>query len=535
MPINNSYSQTPKRIFTNKPFIKGMSYTNADLDPYVCRAMANLELESSNSATKTRLGAVNETIGNAGETAYAFYNKYVLFSNFVLENYYDVTGVIKANNNLGVRVLDKELKEHEFFDTIITNNSELEMYNGRLRVSGGEAGMALSGKTVYALKMNEGDIPHCINNEDFSFLFFGIIANGSTELYKGMIKLYYHVSADKIVIETITSDIVDNVDVADTGMNILSDNPSIYKDYLTYPEHDFYRDYMGDIVEDSDKKIIDILTVAMYDNAVASNPYSVTTNANMLKGIDKTRTDNVYIRPYVAMPNGFNYGAMITATNSYGTLLYYNFSSNQFESASISTVTNNINTDIAMPTYVSTANRTYSSTQELYSGALNSVTPTVRKIEIPTIKLVAKYSNTYRMLSDNSNYIDIFNVNKTNATIYKQALSSASYDTPTMPNDQSYTFSGSKIDYSYYEVINSSGNTNYNKPVTSYLQKGIPNDNPYIVLHVESGENYENSKLLLRCPITIDLYDPTGNATFKLNNVTNVSLIKRYNSFSLAK
>ena len=419
MPINNSYSQTPKRIFTNKPFIKGMSYTNADLDPYVCRAMANLELESSNSATKTRLGAANEIIGNAGETAYAFYNKYVLFSNFVLENYYDVTGVIKANNNLGVRVLDKELKEHEFFDTIITNNSELEMYNGRLRVSGGEAGTALSGKTIYALKMNEGDIPHCINNEDFSFLFFGIIASGSTELYKGMIKLYYHVSADKIVVETITPDIVDNVDVADTGMNILSDNPSIYKDYLTYPEHDFYRDYMGDIVEDSDKKIIDILTVAMYDNAVASNPYSVTTNANMLKGIDKTRTDNVYIRPYVAMPNGFNYGAMITATNSYGTLLYYNFSSNQFESTSVSTVTTNINTDIAIPTYTTSSAGTYTSTVSLNIDPQTS-TPTMSSISVPAIHLVAKSATTYRLLSDNNNYADLFNINKTEATLYKQ-------------------------------------------------------------------------------------------------------------------
>ena len=521
MPINNSYSQTPKRIFTNKPFIKGMTYTNADLDPYVCRAMANLELESSNSATKTRLGAVNEIIGNAGETAYAFYNKYVLFSNFVLENDYDVTGVVKANNSLGIRVLDKELKEHEFCDTIITNNSELEIYNGRLSVSGGEAGMALSGKTIYALKMNEGDIPHCINNEDFSFLFFGIIASGSTQVYKGMIKLYYHVAANKIVIETITPSIVDNVDVTDTGMNILSDNPSIYKDYLTYPEHDFYRDYMGDIVEDSDKKVIDILTIAMYDNAVASNPYSVTTNANVLKGIDKTRTDNVYIRPYVAMPNGTNYGAIITATNSYGTLLYYNFNSNQFESTSVSTVTTNINTDIPIPTYITS---TYTNTVSLNVDPQTS-TPTMSSISVPAMYLVAKKATTSRLLSDNNNYADVFNINKTEATLYKQYSSSATYNTPANPSTQSITFNGTKIDYSFYEIINNRSSRTYVTDTQRYLSR-LQEDytRPYICMVAESlnSNNYADNGIYVRCPIIAKLYDPLGNSTISISDISNI-------------
>ena len=273
MPINNSYSQTPKRIFTNKPFIKGMTYTNADLDPYVCRAMANLELESSNSATKTRLGATNLGIGNAGETAYAFYNKYVLFSNYVFEDTYDADTLI-STGNFGVRVLDKDLKEHKFFDTIISNHTDLKVVNGTLQVDSGYLGTNITNCTIYALRMNEGDIPHCINNEDYSFLFFGIIMNNDTQIYKGMIKLYYHVAGDKIVIETVQPDVVDNLDVSDMGVNIISDNPSVYKDYVTYPEHDFYRDYMGDTAS-TEKKIISILTVAMYDKPVGSYPYSV--------------------------------------------------------------------------------------------------------------------------------------------------------------------------------------------------------------------------------------------------------------------
>ena len=128
MPINNSYSQTPKRIFTNKPFIKGMNYTNADLEPYVCRAVANLELESSNSATKLRSGTINSSIGNAGSIAYKLYNKLIIFSAFMNEFDYKNNIYLDSviDNSLTVVSVDDKDVSFSFYDEIVTSSTELE-------------------------------------------------------------------------------------------------------------------------------------------------------------------------------------------------------------------------------------------------------------------------------------------------------------------------------------------------------------------------------------------------------------------------
>ena len=72
MAINNVYSQTPKRIFTNKPFINGMVYTNSDLNPGVCKVVSNLDLEASNTATRLRPGSENKAVTNDSNSNIVF-------------------------------------------------------------------------------------------------------------------------------------------------------------------------------------------------------------------------------------------------------------------------------------------------------------------------------------------------------------------------------------------------------------------------------------------------------------------------------
>lgn len=386
MPINNSYSQTPKRIFTNKPFIKGMNYTNADLEPFVCRAVSNLELESSNSATKLRYGIYNKAIGNEGEIAYKFYNKYIMFKNITNEMLYNNNLLLNTYfSGFGIRVLNNNYKEIPIYDKIITNNTELA-YNDELIISGGESGISITDSLqIIALQMNEGDIPHCINDEDFSFVFLGFIISNDNILYKGFIKLYHHKIANKIIIEIIKPEQVNNTDISDYGLNLLSNSPSVYKDYIPFIEHDFYNDYMGVDKSKEAKNTIDLLTVALYDNPVNPAPFVNTTTAKMLKGVNSTNPTQsvVYLRPYYVMSYG-HYGAIIKASNKTGSEVYYNFDNNTFGlSSNVTKVVNETKT-INMSTYV---NGRQSNDRE-YTGVLDESQVTITKCIIPSFKLL---------------------------------------------------------------------------------------------------------------------------------------------------
>jgi len=335
MPINNSYNQTPKRIFTNKPFIKGMNYTNADLEPFVCRAVANLELESSNSATKLRKGITNNILDTDQGLVYKFYKKYVIFTNLITETMYNnnITPTDVQSADLGIKVINEDKKENDIYGTIITNNTKLE-YTTELNDS-----LDLFGSTadykIYALVSDEGRLNHVINNQDYSFMFFGAIFKNTSIQYKGPIKLYYHVTAQKIIIEIIKPQTLDIVDVKADGVNIIASNPAIYKDWINYRNGpQYYSDYFGDTRavtdENKNKAIIDITTVALYDAPVEPAPYNNSSNANMLVSIDKTKQDPFYIRPFYAIPNK-KYGVMVTAKTKNNLEYIYNFDKGIFE------------------------------------------------------------------------------------------------------------------------------------------------------------------------------------------------------------
>lgn len=432
MPINNSYSQTPKRIFTNKPFIKGMNYTNADLEPYVCRAVSNLELESSNSATKLRPGISNTAIGEEGEIAYRFYNKYVMFKYPINELLYnDSCPLNNSFTGLGMRVLSNSGSELPFFNTIITNNTDLE-YNGTLSISGGEPGINITNNMhILALQMNEGDIPHCINNEDFSFVFLGLILSNTTIIHKGFIKLYHHKIANKIVIEIIKPEQVDNNDVSDYGVNLLSYSPSVYKDYVPFIEHDFYNDYMGVDKSKEVKNTIDILTVTLYDNPVDPAPYVNSSTANMIKGVNSSSpsssANRVCLRPYYAIPYG-HYGAIVKASNKAGVEVYYNFNNNTFGlSANVKKVVKETK-NISMPVYSNTR-----ASDNVYTGVLDEDSVVIESFYIPSFSLLAYDSEftEYDALPDSlasghNTYHIGFNKQSYNININKYSIDSCS-------------------------------------------------------------------------------------------------------------
>lgn len=341
MPINNSYNQTPKRIFTNKPFIKGMNYTNADLEPFVCRAVANLELESSNSATKLRKGITNNILDTDQGLVYKFYKKFVIFTNLITETMYNnnITPTDVQSADLGIKVINEDKKENDIYGTIITNNTKLEYTTGL------NDSLDLFGPTtnykIYALVSDEGRLNHVINNQDYSFMFFGAIFKNVSIQYKGPIKLYYHVTAQKIIIEIIKPQTLDVTDVKADGVNIIASNPAIYKDWINYQNGpQYYADYFGDTRATEDKKIIDITTVALYDAPVEPTPYNNSSNANMLVSIDKTKQDPFYIRPFYAIPNT-EYGVMVTAQSKDKLDYIYNFTSKKFERVPNNEVTTN--------------------------------------------------------------------------------------------------------------------------------------------------------------------------------------------------
>ena len=333
MAINNQYSQTPKRVYSNKPFLAGMNYTNADLQPSVCRAVANLEMESSNTATKTRQGTVNKAVVYNNDSNYyilRFYTKLVMFKNTISEEEYnnDIIDAVHISNGLGLVVTNYESGiETVINDKIISNINNIEYEPSTKTISYDNAGylINISSCKIIALKNDEGFIPHVINNNDFSFTFFGIILNNSAIAYKGLIKLYNHVAANKIIIEYYKPTITDVYDVQNYGSNLIANNPLTYKDYVYTSSHNYYTDYMGN----QSKDVIDITTVQLYtkgyeDENIMIAPIVETTNvaqftADIVKGFDcntNQANDYVCLRPYYVMPKGEYCAAVRVSKNT---------------------------------------------------------------------------------------------------------------------------------------------------------------------------------------------------------------------------
>ena len=344
MAINNVYNQTPKRIYTNKPFVKGMSYTNADLNEGVCRAVANLDMESSNTATTVRQAIHNKSVtkDSANNIAFKFYNKMIIFDSYISEAMYDADIFLPMPgdvNQLEDGVLGLSVKSESsdnldvVYPTIIYNDTNLEFLSGNLSISNNRMMCAITDAThIYPLKLNSGIYPHCINSNDYSFSFLGVITNYDDIIYKGIIKIYYHVSAQRIILEVISPYVVDPYDVSNYGSNIIASNPLVYKDYVSYANGpDRYLEYAGGTEE---SKIIGITTVQVYDDVVPSLPYDSTITANIVKGISKNTDTTVYVRPYVALPKGDYYASLSTIINKFGEAkeLHYDFNNNIFVS-----------------------------------------------------------------------------------------------------------------------------------------------------------------------------------------------------------
>lgn len=337
MAINNVYNQTPKRIFTNKPFIKGMAYTNAGMSPYVCRSMANIDLESSGTATKVRQGIQNKRIALDGQDVYndvlKFYNKFILIPNIITLPLYQ-NGIVPTSTNTSntkIKLVSEDTGNvYDFYNYIVYNDTQVNFNNETLSHKGPVLGQ-LNSYNVHVLKLNDGSIPHIINANDMSISFFGLISSSSSGVYAyhGLIKIYFHNSAKKAILEIVQPSIVAPEDIMNYGSNILSDNPLIYKDHVYFnAEHDGYLDYAS---ADSNG-VIDITTVQVYDKAVAPVEYVADSDANLVKGFDKNEEDSyVYVRPFPVLPKG-NYVAVlgVNSTNEDHNTFYYNFSSDTF-------------------------------------------------------------------------------------------------------------------------------------------------------------------------------------------------------------
>lgn len=335
MAINNVYNQTPKRIFTNKPFVKGMSYTNADMQPYVCRVVSNLEMDSSNTATHVRQSIHNKYIVSGAEII-KFFDKYLILSNFITENTYryNYKGIDMTDSNeysLGIEVKDNAFDSvYSIYDYILYNDTDIH-YDTKLSHSGTHfCKINDDGYAIFVLKLNDGTVPYCINSNNKSLSFFGQIysTQSGLRMYSGLITTYFHAAADKVIIEVNRPTIVSPEDVTNYGVNIIADNPLIYRDYVHFNNgDDTYLDYASGVSD----KLIDITTVQVYDSAVDPINKETHSTANLVNGFNKNEEGNIYVRPYVVLPKG-NYNAVLKANvsgdlqNSY----YYNFASNTF-------------------------------------------------------------------------------------------------------------------------------------------------------------------------------------------------------------
>jgi len=507
MPINNSYSQTPKRIFTNKPFIKGMNYTNADLEPYVCRAVANLELESSNSATKTRMGINNNIIGKLGEVPCKFYNKIILFSNLISEYEYEHNIYDFSSTNFGFRVLDSDNKECDLCNTIYSNNTELNWVLNDLDPKG-DVGQSINGLKLFILCADNGIIPHCINPEDYSITFFSIIANSSALVYKGMLKAYYHSTAKKIILSKIIFNQVDINNVNTYGVNLASPNPQIYKDYVPFAEHDFYKDYMGINNSKDIKNVIAIETVALYDSEVAPSPYAtISANAKMLYGINASDTEHdVYIRPYYVMPYG-HYGAVITANNKYGTKLYYDFTNKTFKYGNMITSNVNESYNISVPTNnIRTSNDTLRNT-------IKNEEVTVTNYDLPDLKLIAFSANNEVVEPSNASFDLQFKLKTQAIDIYK---CSGNGTDSNITGSYTYNLTTTKLTAHAHTLLNSLDNTSITessstiKPFIYSEQEGMYINKLYITKEPTSFDSDGTSyKIALLVKKQITVYNPT--------------------------
>lgn len=343
MAIHNVYNQTPKRIYTNKPFVMGMVYTNADMSTGVCRAVANLDLEASNTATRVRQSVSNKAIVSNAETnelVYKFFNKLVKFEGFITEGAYKLDHFISLSdlvtdtlpeNKLGFSVIDEASgNTYNMYNQIIYNDTILEWTNsGFNNVNNQFLASNFSQIKIYALIMDDGDIPHCVNSNDYSFSFFGVIANESNVLYKGVIKLYYHNAAQQVLIEVINPYTVSPEDVENYGPNMVSTNPFVYRDYLYYNNNvETYTEYGG-----YTDTVTDITTVQVYDASVGALPHTRNFTANVVKGFNKNALDDIYVRPYVALPKSNYYATVSTSVvrNNQTLEAYYDFTRDKFD------------------------------------------------------------------------------------------------------------------------------------------------------------------------------------------------------------
>lgn len=475
MPINNSYNQTPKRIFTNKPFIKGMNYTNADLEPFVCRAVANLELESSNSATKLRKGITNNILDTDQGLVYKFYKKFVVFTNLITETMYNnnITPTDVQSADLGIKVINEDKKENDIYETIITNNTKLE-YTTALNNSLDLFGLTANYK-IYALVSDEGRLNHVINNQDYSFMFFGAIFNNTSIQYKGPIKLYYHVTAQKIIIEVIKPQTLDVVDVKTDGVNIVASNPAVYKDWINYQNGpQYYSDYFGDTravtEEDKNKAIIDITTVALYDASVEPVPYNNSSNANMLVSIDKTKQDPFYIRPFYAIPNT-EYGVMVTAQSKNKLDYIYNFTTRTFERTPRTEVnvsnTEVKNMDIIIP-------ETFVNPRLTFNDINDESTVTIKADSAPTLFRLAASNENIDVTTITDNNLLSGVITDPNVNFEYRLVKSYIYNMDALSNVYSGNISAIGTGYNHNHSVNS----------TSYLyRKSIINENQTLLTY----------------------------------------------------
>lgn len=335
MAINNVYNQTPKRIFTNKPFVKGMSYTNADMSPYVCRAVSNLELESSNTGTHVRQGIHNKILTTDCEIL-KFYDKYVVIPNTITEVSYRNNTIYDDASNIkcGIKLVSDDFNtEYGIFQSVIYNDTDIS-YDTELHINGVPLTNISDNIAFFILKLNDGTVNYAINSNDRSISFFGSIAainNNPQCVYTGLITIYFHVAANKAIIEVIRPTIVSPQDVIDYGTNIIADNPLVYKDYVfinsNNEEYDMYLNYTGGVSE----KLIDITTVQVYDTPVDPVGNDTNSTANLVNGFDKETQGDIYVRPYLVLPKG-NYSATLAASSPGDTNneYYYNFQTNSF-------------------------------------------------------------------------------------------------------------------------------------------------------------------------------------------------------------
>lgn len=358
MAINNVYNQTPKRIYSNKPFVKGMNYTNADMGEYVCRSVANLDLESSNTATKLRAGTKN-SLKYEGKML-KFYSKLLLFDNVVLEEDYINNKISMLNggltHTLGLNLIDEESKNvSDFYEYIIKTNTDI-VWNGTDLDTPDNFLITTSGSTIAVMIHDDGTVPHVINSNDYSIAFFGMVINNGTIVYKGLIKIYFHATLKKAIIEVVNPSIVNPIDVNTYGSNLVQANPLLFKDYVYFRStaKDYYSQY-GMVSEAANKNITDISTVMIYDKPVIYNSNMEIIsgdNANVVKGVDKTINNTMYVRPYCVVPKG-DYGLSVSVNTDSGDM-YYNISTNTFEYPDVS---DEAKKDITLDEYISSTIR----------------------------------------------------------------------------------------------------------------------------------------------------------------------------------